>query len=56
LSTTVVALFRDALMHPDASGIKLNFGNNRVSQKPNDRYVEYYDITKSDEPVPVYPE
>jgi len=31
LSTTVVALFRDALMHPDASGIKLNFGNNRVA-------------------------
>jgi len=43
-------------MHPDSSGIRFNFGNNRVAQKPNDRFIEYFDIHKSEEPVPFYPE
>jgi len=25
-----MSMFRDALMNPDATGIKLNFGNNRM--------------------------
>lgn len=56
LSSTIITMFRESLMNPDATGLKINTGNNRVPQKPNDRTVEYYNIYKSDEPVPEYNE
>jgi len=56
LSTTVVTLFRDALMNPDASGLVFNYGNNRLLQPPNNRTVEYYNMHKGENPVPDLPE